>query len=121
MTQFAKKLRGILEKAGKLDVATGDTLLAEAQAQKRPFTEVLVNKGVATELELVALISKAANIPPIDLSKLNVNKEAHGRLLRVALTGLRLAVPWRPCLIPLTRVTGARWYSGKKEASSSSR
>jgi type IV pilus assembly protein PilB len=75
MTQFAKKLRGILEKAGKLDTATGDTLLAEAQAQKRPFTEVLVKKGVATEHELVALIAKAANIPPIDLSKLNVNKE----------------------------------------------
>ena len=75
MTQFAKKLRGILEKAGKLDTAAGDTLLAEAQSQKRPFTEVLVKKGVATEQELVALIAKAANIPPIDLSKLNVNKE----------------------------------------------
>ncbi|MFY7948227.1 MAG: GspE/PulE family protein [Gemmatimonas sp.] len=75
MTQFAKKLRGILEKAGKLDGPTGDTLLADAQAQKRPFTEVLVKKGVATEQELVALIAKAANIPPIDLSKLNVNKE----------------------------------------------
>ena len=75
MSQFAKKLRGILEKAGKLDGPTGDTMLAEAQAQKRPFTEVLVKKGVATEQELVALIAKAANIPPIDLSKLNVNKE----------------------------------------------
>jgi type IV pilus assembly protein PilB len=75
MTQFAKKLRGILEKAGKLDGPTGDTLFAEAVAQKRPFTEVLVNKGVATEQELVALIAKAANIPPIDLSKLIVNKE----------------------------------------------
>jgi hypothetical protein len=49
MTQFAKKLRGILEKAGKLDGPTGDTLLAESQSQKRPFTEVLVKKGVATE------------------------------------------------------------------------
>jgi len=75
MTQFAKKLRGILEKAGRLDAATGETLLGEAQAQKRPFTEVLVKKGVATEQELIALIAKAANIPPIDLSKLNVNKE----------------------------------------------
>ncbi len=75
MSQFAKKLRGILEKAGKLDAATGDTLLAEAQSQKRPFTEVLVKKGVATEHELLALIAKAANVPPIDLSKLSVNKE----------------------------------------------
>jgi type IV pilus assembly protein PilB len=75
MTQFAKKLRGILEKAGKLDAATGDALLAEATSQKRPFTEVLVKKGVATEQELVAHIAKAANIPPIDLAKLQVNKE----------------------------------------------
>jgi len=75
MSQFAKKLRGILEKAGKLDGPTGDTLIAESQAQKRPFTEVLVKKGVATEAELVALIAKAANIPPIDLTKVNVNKE----------------------------------------------
>ena len=75
MTQFAKKLRGILEKAGKLEAGAGDTLLAEARAQKRPFTEVLVKKGVATEQDLVALIAKAANIPPIDLSKLTLNKE----------------------------------------------
>jgi type IV pilus assembly protein PilB len=75
MSQFAKKLRGILEKAGKLDGPTGDTLLADASTQKRPFTEVLVKKGIATEQELVALIAKAANIPPIDLSKLSVNKE----------------------------------------------
>jgi type IV pilus assembly protein PilB len=75
MNQFGKKLRGILEKVGKLDAATGDTLLAEAASQRRPFTEVLVKKGIATEQELIALIAKAANIPPIDLGKLTVNKE----------------------------------------------
>src|SRR5262245_5210529 len=75
MNQFGKKLRGILEKVGKLDAATGDALLAEAASQKRPFTEILVKKGVSTEQELIALIAKAANIPPIDLSKLTVNKE----------------------------------------------
>jgi len=75
MTQFGKKLRAILEKAGKLEDGKGDTLLAEAQATKRPFTEILVKQGVATEPELVSLIAKAANIPPIDLSKLTLNKE----------------------------------------------
>jgi type IV pilus assembly protein PilB len=75
MSQLAKKLRVILEKSGRLDGPTADSLLAEAQAQKRPFTEVLVKKGIATELELVAAIAKAANVPPIDLSKLTVNKE----------------------------------------------
>jgi type IV pilus assembly protein PilB len=75
MSQLAKKLRVTLEKSGRLDGPTADSLLAEAQAQKRPFTEVLVKKGIATELELVAAIAKAANVPPIDLSKLTVNKE----------------------------------------------
>ncbi len=75
MTQFAKKLRGILEKAGRLDGPAGEALMAESISQKRPFTEVLVKKGIATEQELIALIAKAANIPPIDLSKLVVNKE----------------------------------------------
>jgi type IV pilus assembly protein PilB len=78
MTQFAKKLRGILEKAGKFDGPTGDALLAEALAQKRPFTEVLVKKGLATEPELLALIARAANIPPIDLAKVVVNKDVLG-------------------------------------------
>jgi len=75
MTQFAKKLRGILEKAGKIDGAGAEAILAEATAQKRPFTEVLVKKGIATESELLALIARAANVPPIDLSKVNINKE----------------------------------------------
>jgi type IV pilus assembly protein PilB len=75
MTQFAKKLRGILEKAGKIDAQRGEALLAESVAQKRPFTEVLVKKGVATAPELIAHISRAANLPPIDLGKLQVNKD----------------------------------------------
>jgi hypothetical protein len=75
MTQFAKKLRAILEKAGKLDTATGEALLAESVQQKRPYTEVLVKKGVATASELIAHIARAANLPPIDLAKLQVNKE----------------------------------------------
>ena len=75
MSQFAKKLRGILEKAGKLDAATGDALFAESVSQKRPFTEVLVKKGIASEQELIAHIAKAANIPPIDLGKLQINRE----------------------------------------------
>ena len=75
MTQFAKKLKAILVKAGKLSAEDSDRLLTEAQAERRPFTEVVVKKGVATEHELFALISQAANIPPIDLSKLRINPD----------------------------------------------
>jgi type IV pilus assembly protein PilB len=75
MTQFAKKLKAILVKAGKLSAEDSDRLLTESQADRRPFTELVVKKGVVTEHELFALISQAANIPPIDLSKLRINPE----------------------------------------------
>ncbi|MCR9247562.1 MAG: ATPase, T2SS/T4P/T4SS family, partial [bacterium] len=75
MSQLAKKLRALLEKAGKLEPDTADELLAEAQKQGRPFTEILTKKGVATEAELIAMIARAANVPPVDLQKLATNKD----------------------------------------------
>ncbi|MBL8725362.1 MAG: Flp pilus assembly complex ATPase component TadA [Planctomycetes bacterium] len=96
MTQFAKKLRGILEKAGKIDGPTGEALFAEAQAQKRPFTEILVKKGVITEAALIALIAKAANVPPIDLTKLTVNKDV--------LASVPEDVAREYCIFPIDRI-----------------
>ncbi len=75
MIQFAKKIRAILEKAGKLDAETGEALHAEATRDKRPLTELVVKKGLVTEHEMLALIARAANVPPIDLGKLRINKE----------------------------------------------
>jgi len=77
-TQFAKKLKGLLEKAGKLDAETGEKLIAESVAAKRPFTEILVKKGITGEKEVLALIARAANVAPIDLSRLEVNKDVLG-------------------------------------------
>jgi type IV pilus assembly protein PilB len=75
MTQFAKKFRAILEKAGKLTAEKGEALLNDAQQQKRPITEVAVKNGVVELSEMLALIGRAANIAPINLAKLKVNKE----------------------------------------------
>ncbi len=75
MIQFARKLRAVLEKAGKLDAETGQKLMEEARTERRPFSEVLIKKSVVTEGELLALIGTAANIPPIALDKLTVNDE----------------------------------------------
>ncbi|MHC5066680.1 MAG: GspE/PulE/PilB domain-containing protein, partial [Planctomycetota bacterium] len=76
MIQFARKLKGIIEKAGMVDAATADALLLEAQRERRPLTEVIVKKGLASENDLLALVGKAANTPPIDLDKLRTNPEA---------------------------------------------
>ncbi len=75
MTQFAKKFRIILEKAGKITAEQGEALLADALQQKRPVTEVAVKNGIVEMPEMLALIGRAANIAPINLAKLKVNKE----------------------------------------------
>ena len=75
MIQFAKKGRGILEKTGKVDSELGAALLKKSHEEKRPITEVVVNSGLVSEAELLSLIAKAANIPPIDLTKVRVDPE----------------------------------------------
>lgn len=75
MIQLAKKLKSILEKAGKLKPEDGEAMLAEAQKERRPLSELLVKKGVVTEGEILAHLSRAANLPAIDLGRLKVNKE----------------------------------------------
>ena len=75
MSQLAKKLRVLLDKTGMVDGAACDAALAEATAQKRPFTEILVKKGHITEAALLALTARAAHLPPIDLKRLRHNKE----------------------------------------------
>ena len=75
MIQFARKVRGILVQAGKLDGEQADALLAEAQREKRSITDLLHSKQIIEEAELLSLIGQAANIPPIDLTKLNVNPD----------------------------------------------
>jgi type IV pilus assembly protein PilB len=75
MIQFARKLKGILEKAGKADAATVDALISQARAQQRPLSELVVKQGVVSEKELLALVGAAANIPPIDIDRVSVNTE----------------------------------------------
>lgn len=75
MIQFAKKVRTILEKAGKVEPEVGDELVAESHSEKRPLTELVVKKGLVSERELLCLIAQSANIPPIDLGKIKVEPE----------------------------------------------
>jgi type IV pilus assembly protein PilB len=75
MIQFAKKVKGILVKAGRLEEDQATELLDEAIKTKTSFTEVLVKKDVVSESELLSHIGRAANIPPVDLSRMKINTE----------------------------------------------
>ncbi|MHC4079344.1 MAG: GspE/PulE/PilB domain-containing protein, partial [Planctomycetota bacterium] len=75
MIQFAKKLKNILVKAGKLESEQANELIAAAQEENRSFTDLLVQNSVISQSDLLALIGKAANIPPVDLTRLKVNPD----------------------------------------------
>ncbi len=75
MSQFAKKLRAILEKSGACNAEQSVALLEKARSDKKPLTEVIVSESVVTHGELLALIGRAANLPPIDLDLLTPNPE----------------------------------------------
>ncbi|MCA8956031.1 MAG: Flp pilus assembly complex ATPase component TadA [Planctomycetes bacterium] len=75
MIQFAKKVRSILVKTGKLSDSDADALLEEALRTQTSLTDLLTKKGVLSEDELVALIGRAANIPPISLGRLKHNPD----------------------------------------------
>jgi type IV pilus assembly protein PilB len=75
MIQFAKKVKGILVKVGRLEEGQATELLDEAIKTKTSFTEVLVKKDVVSESELLSHIGRAANIPPVDLSRMKINTE----------------------------------------------
>ena len=80
MIQFAKKLSRILVKSGKLESDVADLLLDEALKTKTSFTEMLTEKELISEAELIVSIGRAANIPPVNLSKLNFNQEVLGNI-----------------------------------------
>ncbi len=75
MIQFTRKLRAILERAGKLTQEQGDEVVTEARTEKRPLSEIVVKRKIVTEGELLALIAAASNYPPIDIDRVQVNPD----------------------------------------------
>jgi len=76
MVTFDKRLKGIITKAGLLDADKVDAAIAKASSQKRPLSQVLVESKLVDEKVLIGTIAKEMNIPPIDLSKVEVSSEA---------------------------------------------
>jgi hypothetical protein len=67
MANIGRKLKSILTKAGKIGSEECDALLAQAVTEKKHFSELLIAKRVISEPELLSLIAKSANLPPVDL------------------------------------------------------
>jgi len=73
---FDKRLKGIITKAGLVEGDKMDEAMKQAASQKRPLSEVLIEKRFIDEHMLIGSISREMNIPPIDLAKVEVTAEA---------------------------------------------
>ena len=49
MSQFDRKLRGILLKAGLIDEEAAESLIGRSKSERRSLTEIIIKDGIATE------------------------------------------------------------------------
>jgi type IV pilus assembly protein PilB len=76
VNKFDKRLGTILAKRGLVPQQQVDDALARAEQDKKSLTEVLVGGGQASENAIIGCVAEELNLPPIDLNKVEVDKEA---------------------------------------------
>jgi len=68
-----RKLRSILLKSGRLDEATLNEAQKQADKDKSSLTAILTAKDLVSEKQIVGLIAKDINLPPIDLERFEID------------------------------------------------
>lgn len=77
MAKFDKKLAQIMVKTGLVPQESVDQLLAEVEKNtEKSLTELLVERKVVDEGTIIGTLAEEMNIPPIDLSKVEVDDAA---------------------------------------------
>jgi type IV pilus assembly protein PilB len=76
LAKFDKRLATILAKQGMVAEDSRDEFLAAAEGAGVSLTEYLVNGKVLTETDIIGAVSAEMNIPPIDVSKVELDPEA---------------------------------------------
>ncbi len=76
MNKFDKRLGTILAKRGLVSQEQVDAALGRAASEKKSLTELLVEGGMTGENAIVGCVAEEMNLPPIDLNKCEVDKDA---------------------------------------------
>jgi type IV pilus assembly protein PilB len=76
MNKFDKRLGSILVKYRLLTQQKLDDSLAAAERDNKSLTEILVGTKVTDEKSVIGCVAEEMNLPPIDLSKCEVDKDA---------------------------------------------
>ncbi len=76
MNKFDKRLGSILVKYRLIGQDVLDNSLASAEKDNKSLTEILVGKKVVDERAVIGCVAEEMNLPPIDLTKCEVDKSA---------------------------------------------
>jgi type IV pilus assembly protein PilB len=76
VNKFDKRLGSILAKRSLVSQEQVDDALGRADGEKKSLTELLVGGGAASENDIVGCVAEEMNLPPIDLNKCEVDKDA---------------------------------------------
>ncbi|MHC4915007.1 MAG: GspE/PulE family protein [Planctomycetota bacterium] len=76
MNKFDKRLGSILAKKGLVTQEQVDDALGRATNEKKSLTELVVGAGTVSENDIVGCVAEEMNLPPIDVSKVEVEKDA---------------------------------------------
>jgi len=73
---FDRRLKSILTKAGLVDDAICEAAQATADQEDRSLASMLIEGGNVDERQLIGVVARQMNLPPVDLSRLNAHEDA---------------------------------------------
>jgi type IV pilus assembly protein PilB len=74
--KFYQRIRKVLVKHGVLDDAKADAAAQVADAEGKPYAEILLDKNMIDEMSLISALAMETNIPPVDVEKVTFGEDA---------------------------------------------
>src|SRR5207244_4144644 len=73
---FDRRIRSLLERSGRLKTEQLDQAAEIAAREKSPLAQIVTEKNLLTEREFASLLSREANLPPLDLDSIEIDSQA---------------------------------------------
>jgi type IV pilus assembly protein PilB len=73
---FDRRIRSLLERSGKLKSEQLEQAAELASREKAPLAQIITDKNMLSEREFAGVLSREANLPPIDLDLIEIDGQA---------------------------------------------
>jgi len=68
-----RKLRSILLRDGRVNEEALNSAMAQAEKDRQPLTTILASKKLMSEKQIIGIIAREINLPPIDLERFEID------------------------------------------------